>query len=48
MTFRSCQIRWMSIVGALTVAVVLSGCNGNGGGIGVMSQQQQQQQQQQQ
>ncbi len=32
MTFRSYQIRWTSILGALTVAVVLSGCGGGGGG----------------
>ena len=34
MTFRSYQIRWTSILGALTVAVVLSGCGGGGGGGG--------------
>ena len=31
MTFRS-QIRWASLCGALSVAVVLSGCGGGGGG----------------
>ncbi len=35
-------------LGIVSIAVVLSGCNGNGGGTGVMSQQQQQEQQQQQ
>lgn len=32
MTFRSYQIRWTSLFGAITVAVVLSGCGGGGGG----------------
>ena len=33
----SYQMRWTSILGALTVAVVLSGCNGGGGGGGAAS-----------
>jgi len=32
MTFRSYQIRWTSLFGAITVVVALSGCGGGGGG----------------
>ena len=32
MTFRSHEIRYASIFGAITVVVVLSGCGGGGGG----------------